>query len=148
LFAQTESGSVSHAFIRQAADRKHASYHGTGPVDVSITFFAGSVPGHRARASAHRKKHELEYVKPRLVTLDFVLGHAEHRYLETEAEKVMFFEKDWNVSIETLPVKQYRAEGRPKLRDVISWTGFDVVDRLSSPPVVTFTYADAGACGP
>ena len=40
-----------------------------------------------------RKKHELQYVKTRLVALDFVLGHPQHHYLETEADKVAFFKK-------------------------------------------------------
>ena len=93
-----------------------------------------------------RKKHELEYVKTRLVTLDFVLGHAEHSYLETEAEKVAFFEKDSNVSRETLPVKQYRARRSADITPRYFVDRFPMfVDRLSSPPMVTFTYVDAGA---
>jgi hypothetical protein len=93
-----------------------------------------------------RKKHELEYVKTRLVALDFVLGHPENRYLETEAEKVAFFEKEWNVSRGTLPVKQYRARRSAQITSRYFVDRFPMfVDRLSLPPVVTFTYVDAGA---
>jgi hypothetical protein len=93
-----------------------------------------------------RKKHELEYVKTRLVALDFVLGHAQHHYLETEAEKVAFFEKEWSVSRETLPAKQYRARRSAEVTPRYFVDRFPMfVDRLSSPPVVTFTYVDAGA---
>jgi plasmid maintenance system killer protein len=93
-----------------------------------------------------RKKHELEYVKTRLVALDYVLGRPEHRYLETEAEKVAFFEKEWNVRRETLPVKQYRARRSAEITPRYFVDRFPmIVDRLSSSPVVTFAYADAGA---
>jgi len=146
-FAQTESGSVSHAFIRKLLDRKHASYHAYRSGGRVYHLFARKVYQAIERENLRtRKKHELEYVKTRLVVLDFVLGHAEHRYLETEAEKVAFFEKHSNVSIETLPVKQYRARRSAEVTPRYFVDRFPMfVDRLSSPPVVTFTYADAGA---
>jgi hypothetical protein len=146
-FAQTESGSVSHAFIRKLLDRKHASYHAYRSGGRVYHLFARKVYQAIERENLRtRKKHELQYVKTRLVTLDFVLGHPQHHYLETEAEKVAFFEKDSNVSIETLPVKQYRARRSAEITPRYFVDRFPMfVERLSSPPVVTFTYADAGA---
>lgn len=146
-FAQTESGSVSHAFIRKLLDRKHASYHAYRSGGRVYHLFARKVYQAIERENLRtRKKHELEYVKTRLVALDFVLGHPQHRYLETEAEKVAFFEKEWNVSRETLPVKQYRARRSAEVTPRYFVDRFPMfVDRLSPPPVVTFTYVDAGA---
>jgi hypothetical protein len=146
-FAQTESGSVSHAFIRKLLDRKHASYHAYRSGGRVYHLFARKVYQAIERENLRtRKKHELEYVKTRLVALDFVLRHADHRYLETEAEKVAFFEKDLKVSIETLPVKQYRARRSAEVTPRYFVDRFPMfVDRKSSPPVVTFTYVDAGA---
>ena len=146
-FAQTESGSVSHAFIRKLLDRKHASYHAYRSGGRVYHLFARKVYQAIERENLRtRKKHELEYVKTRLVALDFVLGHAEHRYLETEAEKTALFEKEWNVSRETLPVKQYRARRSAETTPRYFVDRFPMfVDRQSSPPVVTFTYVDAGA---
>ena len=181
-FSQTESGSVSHAFIRKLLDRKHASYHAYRSGGRVYHLFARKVYQAIERENLRtrkkheleyvktrlvavyhlfarkvyqaierenlrtRKKHELEYVKTRLVALDFVLGHPDHRYLETEAEKVAFFAKDSNVSIETLPVKQYRARRSAEITPRYFVDRFPMfVDRLSSAPVVTFTYVDAGA---
>src|SRR5713101_5823041 len=146
-FAQTESGSVSHAFIRKLLDRKHASYHAYRSGGRVYHLFARKVYQAIERENLRtRKKHELDYVKTRLVALDFVLGHPEHRYLETEAEKVAFFEKEWNVGKETLPVKQYRARRSAEITPRYFVDRFPMfVDRLSSPPVVSFTYVDAGA---
>ena len=146
-FAQTESGSVSHAFIRKLLDRKHASYHAYRSGGRVYHLFARKAYQAIERENLRtRKKHELDYVKTRLVALDFVLGHPQHHYLETEAEKVAFFEKDSNVSIETLPVKQYRARRSAEITPRYFVDRFPMfVDRQSSPPVVTFTYVDAGA---
>jgi hypothetical protein len=146
-FAQTESGSVSHAFIRKLLDRKHASYHAYRSGGRVYHLFARKVYQAIERENLRtRKKHELEYVKTRLVALDFVLGHPQHHYLETEAEKVAFFEKEWNVGEETLPVKQYRARRSAEITPRYFVDRFPMfVDRMFSPPVVTFTYVDAGA---
>ncbi len=146
-FAQTESGSVSHAFIRKLLDRKHASYHSYRSGGRVYHLFARKVYQAIERENLRtRKKHELEYVRTRLVALDFVLGHPQHRYLETEAEKIAFFEKEWNVGRETLPVKQYRARRSAEITPRYFVDRFPMfVDRLSSRPVVTFTYVDAGA---
>jgi hypothetical protein len=146
-FAQTESGSVSHAFIRKLLDRKHATYHAYRSGGRVYHLFARKVYQAIERENLRtRKKHELDYVKTRLVALDFVLENPQHRYLETEAEKVAFFEKEWGVNRETLPVKHYRARRSAEITPRYFVDRFPMfMDRLSSPPVVTFTYVDAGA---
>jgi hypothetical protein len=146
-FAQTESGSVSHAFVRKLLDRKHASYHAYRSGGRVYHLFARKVYQAIERENLRtRKKHELDYVKTRLVALDFVLGHPQYRYLETEAEKVEFFGKEWSVSRETLPVKEYRARRSAEITPRYFVDRFPMfLDRMSSPPMVTFTYVDAGA---
>ncbi|MGC1618563.1 MAG: hypothetical protein WA765_08735, partial [Candidatus Acidiferrum sp.] len=146
-FAGTESGSISHAFVRKLLERKHATFHAYRSGGRVYHVFARKIYHAIGRENLRtRKKHELEYVKTRLVALDFVLRHLQQRYLETEAEKVAFFENEYNVGREALPVKQYRAR---KSADV---TPRYFVDRFpmfvhpeSGSPVMTFTYIDAGA---
>ncbi len=146
-FAQTESGSVSHAFIRKLLDRKHVSYHAYRSGGRVYHLFARKVYQAIERENLRtRKKHQLDYVKTRLVALDFVLGHPQHRYLETEAEKVAFFENELAVTREILPVKLYRAKRSADITPRHFVDRFPMfVDRHSSPPVVTFTYVEAGA---
>ncbi|MGH9829559.1 MAG: hypothetical protein ACREDR_40595, partial [Blastocatellia bacterium] len=109
-FARTESGSISHAFIRKLLERQHATYHAYRCGSRVYHLFARKVYQAIERENLRtRKKHELEYVKTRLVTLDFVLGYPQQHYLETESQKVEFFEKEYNVVREALPVKMYRA---------------------------------------
>src|SRR5260370_20526342 len=146
-FAQTESGSASHAFIRKLVERKHATYHAYRSGGRVYHLFARKVYQAIERENLRtRKKHELEYVKTRLVALDFVLAHREHSYLETEAEKVSFFEKEYKVARETLPVKLYRARKSAEVTPRYFVDRFPIfLNRRSTPPVLTFTYVNSVA---
>jgi hypothetical protein len=146
-FARTESGSISHAFIRKLLAHKHASYHAYRSGGRVYHVFARKVYQAIERENLRtRKKHELEYVKTRLVALDFVLGQPQHDYLETEAEKIAFFANQYNVGIDALPVKQYRARKSAEITPRYFVDRFPIfVNPASSSPVVTFIYVDAGA---
>jgi hypothetical protein len=146
-FAQTESGSMSHAFIRKLIVRKHASYHAYRSGGRVYHVFARKVYQAIERENLRtRKKHELEYVKTRLVALDFVLGHPQHRYLETEPEKIAFFANQYNLGLDALPVKQYRARKSAEVTSRYFVDRFPMfVNPGSSVPAVTFTYVDSGA---
>jgi hypothetical protein len=146
-FTKTKSGSVLHSFTRKLLDQKHAGCHGYGSGGRVYSLCARKVYQAIERDDLYtRNRHELETVKTRLVALDFVLAHPQHRYLETEAERVALFEKEWNVRRETLPVKQYRASRSAEFTSHYFVDRFPMfVDPLSSPPVATFTYVDAGA---
>src|SRR6266478_4016313 len=146
-FAQTESGSVCHAFIRKLLDRKHVSFHAYRSGGRVYHLFARKVYQAIERENLRtRKKHELEYVKTRLVALDFVFAHPQHRYLETEAEKVDFFEREYRVGRETLPVKLYRARKSAEVTPRYFVDRFPIfLNQGSASPVLTFTYVDSGA---
>src|SRR5258708_4084872 len=146
-FAQTESGSVSHAFIRKLLEEKHASYHAYRSGGRVYHLFARKVYQAIDRENLRtRKKHELEYVKTRLVALDFVLAHPQHRYLETEPEKVGIFEKEYNVRRDTLPVKLYRARKSAEVTPRYFVDRFPMfLSQGSAPPALSFTYVDSGA---
>jgi hypothetical protein len=146
-FARTESGSISHAFIRKLLTHKHASYHAYRSGGRVYHVFARKVYQAIERENLRtRKKHELEYVKTRLVTLDFVLGHPQHHYLETEREKVAFFANQYNVGLDALPVKQYRARKSADITPRYFVDRFPMfVSSTWAAPTLTFTYVDAGA---
>lgn len=146
-FAKTESGSVSHAFIRKLLEREHATYHAYRSGGRVYHLFARKVYQAIERENLRtRKKHELAYIKTRLVALDFVLRYPQHHYLETEAEKLAFFEKEWNLSRETLPVKQYRARKSAEITPRYFVDRFPMfVNPSPSASPVSFTYVDAGA---
>lgn len=142
-FLPTESGSVSHAFIRKLLEHKHATFRAYRSGERVYHLFARKLYHAMDRANFRtRKKHELEYVKTRLVTLDFVLGHQEHRYLETETEKVEFFERQFRVPRALQPVKLYRAR---RSADVTPRYFVDRFPLFVAGNRPAFTYVEAGA---
>jgi hypothetical protein len=146
-FARAESGSVSHAFVQKLLERRHGNYRAYRAGSRVYHLFARKLYRAIERENLRtRRKHELDYIKTRLVALDFVLENSQHRYLETEGEKVAFFEKEYNISRETLPAKMYRSRSSREVTPRYFVDRFPMfVDSLSSPAVVTFTYMDGGA---
>ncbi len=146
-FAHTDSGSVSHAFVQRLLAQHHATYHSYRSGGRVYHLFARKVYQAIERENLRtRKKHELEYVKTRLVTLDFVLAHLSYQYLETEQDKREYFVTRRKVGREMLPVKQYRA------RQSADVTLRYFVDRFpmflgadASEERLTFTFVDAEA---
>src|SRR6516165_5159708 len=98
----------------------------------------------------NRRKHSTEFIKTRLILLDFIIAHPHHNYLETEQAKVAYFCEQLGLSKRSLPVKAYlgTSNREPTLRYFVDKYPlfFDASD-ASSSPVVTFSYVDPGYAG-
>src|SRR5262249_55541497 len=93
-FSGTKPGKHSQKFLMKLLAENHATFHvypSGGRVYHLFSRKVFSAIGHDDLRT--RRKHQLEYIKTRLVTLDFVLGNLECDYLGTETEKVRFFEE-------------------------------------------------------
>jgi hypothetical protein len=95
----------------------------------------------------NRKRHSFDFIRTRLVLLDFVLAHQDLTYFETEQDKVSFFRSQLGISQDFLPAKVY--EGSTPEQQTIRY----FVDKFplflappfpGTPPVVTFSYVDSG----
>ena len=144
-FAKTDSGSLCHAFIRKLLERKHASFRAYRSGERVYHVFSRKLYQAIDRENLRtRKKHELEYIKTRLVALDFVLANREHQYLETEAQKVSFFEQEFGVNRAVLPVKLYRATKSAEVCPRFFVDRFPVFIACNRGRP-TFTFIDVGA---
>ncbi len=100
------------------------------------------------RASFHpRSRPSNELILTRLLTLDFVLAHPQHAFLECESQKVTHFHRDRGIPLAILPGRVFKG------RSGASATPSYFVDRLpiflgreeaSEPrsPVPNFVYCD------
>jgi|SRR5208283_157024 len=78
-------------------------------------------------------RHATEFIRTRLLLLDFVLANQDHDYLETEHDKVHFFCDELAIPNRALPARPTRAHQPPSPRCAISSTSF----RFSAcPPLV------------
>ena len=98
----------------------------------------------------NRRKHSTEFIKTRLLLLDFIIAHPHHNYLETEQAKVAYFCEQLGLPKRSLPAKAYvgSCSAEPTLRYFVDKYPlfFDASD-ASSSPVVTFSYVDPGYAG-
>ena len=72
----------------------------------------------------NRRRHRLEAIRTRLLSLDFILANQGYQYLESEAEKIAYFTEE--LHIENLPSGEavHGRSRRANPRCAISWTSF------------------------
>ena len=100
----------------------------------------------------HRRRLSNDLIRTRLLILDFVLGHLEHHYFETEADKVAYFHRKLNVPLSVLPGKIYKgikSNSNAKRYFVDRFPIFIPCGPASLwlPLAPTFVYCDSGEPG-
>jgi hypothetical protein len=141
-------GKRSNHFLGKLESRGHATwreYDRTGGVYhlVSKTVYR-RIGQENLR---NRRRHSVEFIRTRLLLLDFILANASYEYFETEPDKLRFFCEALGVPQATLPAKTYESSHHtePTLRYFVDKFPL-FLDRSgsSSSPVVTFSYVDPG----
>src|SRR5260370_895456 len=145
-------GMRSFIFARKLLQSGHASmrdYTGVGPV---FHLFSRTVYGQIEKDNLrNRKRHSFEFIRTRLLLLDFILANPELAYFETEQDKVSFFGETMGVSRDCLPAKVYhgRPASPPTVRYFVDkYPLFLAPPLATTPPVVTFSYVDSGSQTP
>jgi hypothetical protein len=147
-FSGTRPGKHSQKFLEKLVAAEHATYHTYPSGGRVYHIFSRKVYKGIGRDDLRtRRKHQLEYIKTRIVVLDFILSNLECEYLETEAEKVPFVEARFNLSRSFLPSKTYTSKlsRNSSVRYFVDRFPIFVRAATASTPMLTFTYMDAGA---
>jgi len=95
----------------------------------------------------NRRRHSGEFIRTRLLLLDFVLANPQYDYFETEHDKVRFFCDELGISKKLLPAKAYEGvlTADPTLRYFVDKFPLFLDSSNGAPsPVVTFSYVDPG----
>jgi hypothetical protein len=149
IFTGVQRGKRSMAFAQKLLKHAHATmrdYLGTGSV---FHLFSRLVyrPIEKDNLRS-RRWHSFDYIRARLVQMDFLLENRAQDFLETESDKVNLFCDSLAIPKDVLPAKVY--EGGPGSDPTIRY----FVDKfplfLAPPipgasPVVTFGFVDSGA---
>jgi hypothetical protein len=151
-FAGVHSGKRSTAFAQKLLKRAHATmrdYMGTGSV---FHLFSRLIYGPIDKDSLpNRRRHSFDYIRTRLVQMDFLLENPAHDFLETENDKIKLFCESLSVPKDHLPARVY--DGGPGSHPRVCY----FVDKfplfLAAPtpgasPVVTFGFVDSGSGSP
>jgi hypothetical protein len=147
-FTEIEWGKRSAKFGQKIESRGHAcwrEYQGTGRV---YHLFSKTLYSQIGKENLrNRRRHSAEFIKTRLVLLDFVIANQHHDYLETEQQKVQYFCEQLGLPKKCLPTKAYaESPGTdPTLRYFVDkYPLFLDCSGPDSPSVVTFSFVDPG----
>jgi hypothetical protein len=95
----------------------------------------------------NRRRHSIEFIRTRLLLLDFILANLAHDYFELEHDKVRYFCEQLGIPKKALPAKAYEGVSTPvpTLRYFVDkFPLFLDSSSGSSSPVVTLSYVDPG----
>jgi hypothetical protein len=149
-FAHATKGKQSQTLLDKLLLENHGTTHSYQLGERVYHVFARKIfkaIGHENLRT--RRKHQLDYIKTRLMALDFVLSNPSFEYLVTESDKVDFFAERMHVQRSCLPSRTYssHASAKTTTRYFVDRFPLYIKDPQSSSPIVTFTYLDPGFAG-
>ena len=147
-FVDGKWGKRSDKFVAKLESRGHVTWREYDRMGGVYHLFSKTLYRYIGKENLrNRRRHSVEFIRTRLVLLDFVLANLDFEYLETEPEKVAFFCDTLGISKKVLPAKAYAGGQRsePTLRYFVDKFPMFLERRHSpSSPVVTFSYVDPG----
>jgi hypothetical protein len=146
-FIEAKPGKRSVAFVRKMVEKKHASskeYLRNGRV---LHVFSRNLYEAIGRENVRfRRVHSTEYIRTRLIALDFILRNQDFKYLESEEQKLSFFCDQLGIDKKMLPHKRYSGAIKENFTDRYFVDKFPMYynPAASLAPVVTFSFIDPG----
>jgi hypothetical protein len=108
-FSGMKTGSMASIFLRRLLHRGHARLFILAKNARIYHLFSRQIYDALELSNLrHRRKHGIDYVKTKLLIMDYVLENPGFCYLPTEEEKVEFFTKTLRIPIEDFPAKIYQ----------------------------------------
>jgi hypothetical protein len=148
-FAGIESGKQTKSFAEKLIRRRHATTYRMA--NRSAIYHLSSKSIYKAVGHPdlrHRRYHGVDYVKTKLLQLDYVLENSDYQYLPTEEEKVVFFTRILGIPIEDLPCREYKTPQSEVVTRRYFVEKYPITFRSSMAPVVPwelkFYYVDPG----
>jgi len=147
-FTGAKWGSRSHNFVSRLESRGHVTWREYDPIGGVYHLFSRTLYRSIGKENLPaRQRHATQFIRARLLLLDFILKNLQFAYFETELEKTAYFCEVLGIPREDLPAKTYR--GGPRTEPAMRY----FVDRFpmfldytapGAPPVITFSYVDPG----
>jgi hypothetical protein len=146
-FVDTKPGKRSVAFARKMVEKKHASFKEYLRRGRVFHLFSRNLYEAIGRENVRfRRVHSTEYVRTRLIALDFILKNQDFKYLESEEQKLSFFCDQSGIDKKILPHKRYSGAIKESFTDHYFVDKFPMYydPAASVSPVVTFSFIDPG----
>jgi hypothetical protein len=147
-FTKTSYGKRPTSFAQKVIKQGHASVRDYMRRGSIFHLFSRTLYGQVDKENLrNRKRHSFNFMRARLVLLDFILANQDLNYFETEQDKVRFFCDELGIPKDALPAKVYESglDGNSTLRYFVDKFPLFLASPISgAPPVVTLSYVDSG----
>ena len=95
----------------------------------------------------NRRQLSKELIRTRLLILDFVLSDPNRQYLETEADKVQYFNRELGIPLTLIPCRTYKSRRSGSQTDRYFVDRFPIFLTIEPLPTPTFVYCDSDLPG-
>jgi hypothetical protein len=147
-FTGAKWGSRPHNFVSKLEKRGHVTWREYDPIGGVYHLFSKTVYRCTGKGNlSGRHRHSVDFIRTRLLLLDFILENSGFTYFETEPEKTAYFSDVLGIPKEVLPVKTYEGgsgSGPTARYFVDKFPMFLDHTAPGGPPVITFSYIDPG----
>jgi len=151
-FTGSRCGKRPTSFAQKLIREGHARVCAQAQNAVIFHLFSRVVYGQMGKDNLrNRKRHCFDFMRTRLALLDFILANLGFDYFETERDKLNYFCDELGISKDCLPAKVYdgASSRQQTVRYFIDKFPLFLAPPLPGvPPVVTFSYVDAGFVRP
>jgi hypothetical protein len=152
-FLGQKPGASAERLIQRGLANGHIRIHGSA--NRTLIYHLGSRSVYEVLAdedNPNQRWRQPSSIKTKLMSLDFVLAHPQHRYLATEEEKLDFFCSTLGVKRDCLFARSYgsrHSEGEARTRYFADRFPIFVTNAAAElRPVVSFCYVDGGRVKP
>src|SRR5579872_5879816 len=147
-FTGAKWGSRSTNFTRKLESRGHVSWreypHLDGVYHLASKLLYRLIGKENLR---NRRRHSPDFIRTRLVALDFILANQGCEYLETEPDKVSYFREKLGVPERLFPAKEFarHRSSQPTVRHFVDqFPMYFAKAQGGLPPLLTLSYVDPG----
>jgi len=108
-YANVERGGAGTRFTDKVIQLGHGRATRYAYNTLVFNLYSNLIYGRTSKDNLrNRRRLSHDLVRTRLLILDFILEHLEHQYLETEADKLHYFQDKLHISLSALPGRIYR----------------------------------------
>ncbi|MGB6875573.1 MAG: hypothetical protein WBD87_06020 [Candidatus Acidiferrales bacterium] len=146
-FAGIPSGKRSYKFTNKVFSNRHANPRAYAQNARVFHLFSRKMYARIGKENIrNRRDHEFQFMRTRLMALDFILANQGHNYFETERDKVQYFTEGLGIEKSFLPTKLYLGTKTSSITPRYFVDKFPMFfPARGIPSVVTFSYVEPQA---
>jgi len=147
-YTQQKKGCLVHRFTTKTLTQRHATAQQYGYQTLVFHLFSRQIYGAIDKDNLrNRRQLSKELIRTRLLILDFVLSDPNRQYLETEADKVRYFNRELGIPLALIPCRTYKSQKSGSQTDRYFVDRFPIFLSTETVPTPTFVYCDSDLPG-